>query len=91
MAFATQISAGKKNFWFNSAMAFPPLNPSEPTSKHSTRNANKRLRKLPLQYRGTPMERQRAQEKSKSTISNSDFIAADKKQYFSFYRDPKLN
>jgi len=32
---------------------FSALNPSEPTSKHFTRNANKRLRRIPLQYRKT--------------------------------------
>lgn len=83
MAFATQISVGEKKCWLTLAMAFPPLNSSEPTSKHFTRNANKCLRRIPLQYRKT----ERAEKRGNHAFQ----IVVDNKQCFSFCRDPALN
>lgn len=77
MAFATRISWEKH--LLNLAMAFSPLNPSEPTSKCFMRNTNKRLRRLLLQDRGTAKEKQMRKGNQPSlTIRNSDYIAEDK-------------
>lgn len=62
MAVATRITWEKH--LLNLAMAFSPLNPSEPTSQRFMRNTNKRLRRLLLQDRGTAKEKQMSKRES---------------------------
>lgn len=87
MAFATQISVGKKKIVGSTRQwLFPHWIHQSPLQSIP--------QEMPISVCAGCLcstEGQRWKDREKSAISNSDLIAADKKQHFSFYHDPKLN